>query len=159
TGSTSFGPSESLYCIARIQTDAKRVVLSWRWFPNHPSAQGRKVVDADYALRYWPTYAAGSGSNTLYVAGVRANGNTVIERWQFADPVPSVIAGQVGGHNLQPGDRLSVAVLYDEATAGRNMVAQMGIMAGSGDPRLVLRFHDSKEVWALDPGTGALALL
>jgi hypothetical protein len=100
-------------------------------------------------VRYWPTCVRRGANGELWVAGKgHRTGNTIIEKWTFAPPSLAVL-GSPGANPPKSGALLDVKDLYDEAIEGRLLVENMTPQLGGSTARVLVKFHDSKDVYSV----------
>jgi hypothetical protein len=96
--------------------------------------RGSSSGSDEYPTQYVPTTLLAPSPDSLLVAGKRDDGRTVIELWTFDASV------------LPP--RRIARTLYDEAREGRDMVALLLRVPGSGRSCLV-QFWDSRDLYEM----------
>ncbi len=158
--------SETTSTNVRIYTDRKKVSLQWRWFPDE--AEEILVTDVQtFDVSYWPTHVAVFHPNSICVAGKRRTGETVIEHWEFAPPltettppIPEPGGGQgEPGYSIQAGERTAVSVVYNAQNLGLDTVVQMERLRGVQEDSLMVRFWDSRDLYAVRMSDGFASLI
>jgi len=144
--------------LVQMDTWAKQVHIDWSLI-DPDTAQYVVEGEQDIALGYWPTRVLAFDGATLYVAGKKERGATIIEEISLGTPT---IGKQIG---LRAGS-VPVVVpppvtlrqpLYNEATTGRDMVLTMFVNQARPAELFVL-FDDSRDLYTLHRTTGAVAL-
>ncbi len=142
-------PAHSLL-MARPNTAAESVTATWKYVPNWPSATGSKSLVQNSRTAYWPTTVTPFPGGGLIVAGMRRNGNTVIEKWTLEQLTFDVIADRI-----IPGNRDSVQVLYDAKIQGKDLVHNIANYPGLPGPQFLVFSHDSRACWRFDTSTSS----
>jgi len=129
------------------------------YVPGQPEV---KRVDSQ-AVRYWPTTATNLGNLKMAICGkAPRTGNTIIEVWTFSQPSYAIVPFQTpNGPNveLRGGKVVSVEEVYNANVAGRLLVEECLPWWGTTSDRLLVKFHDTHDVYGLDCVSGNLNLL
>jgi hypothetical protein len=115
-------------------------------------AQPIKVYSSQ-PLRYWPTCVRELSNGVLLVAGKGARfGNTIIEVMRFGPPSLGPLSTP-SAPVLIPGPFLEVDEIVNHKLVGKELVEEMQCMLPSRT-KLLVRYHDSDDVYVLDVGDG-----
>jgi hypothetical protein len=119
-----------------------------------------------FTTRYFPLTSAVLDASRVLVAGVDADGLSVIELWNLGWPavMPAPAIG-VGGSGPQSVNvvlpQRSVVRIYQAAASGLDFVANMtALRRSAGDPvQALVQFRPSLDIHVLDIPAGTLTLL
>lgn len=152
---TLVNESPKMYGEVRIEIKNKKVRLGYSMME---TATGLWDVAASqsFSTSYWPNAACWLDADTLFVAGKARAGDTVIERWEFGATTHGTDPS--GQQFITPGPRNSVSAFYSADTAGMKLVEGMTVFKGSANQRILVQFHDSRDVYVFDAATGAAQL-
>jgi len=144
-------------------TYEKEVRITWgydgRAYGNTPpSTQGASAqLPLVISTPYWPTVSIRLDEATVAIGGKLRRGGTVIELVEVIPPTP-LYDPQSGAYSLETGLVGGRNYIYNEATAGRDMI--MHLQKTLHDPSVLLvRFWDSKDMYLIDTNTETIQLV
>lgn len=121
------------------------------------SRAGSEPTTEKLSVTFWPSAITYLGGDVVCVAGLEADGDTVIELWKLRDPL-YVLDVRTGEGTIVGRGTSRRARVFESDEAGKSVVQNLMPMLDTGAAMLV-QYWDSSDVYRVDTTTGQHVLV